>query len=243
MNDEERSRLLLEFERLLDLAGEEGDAGEPRPAVDLSTLLSEMALLKNEVRLETRQSRATLGELKNLADLLAKDRERLQRELEEVGERAKKEAAKELKSLLKGLLDVRDRLEAGLLSGKKLPPERLPERGWRALFGLGREGEREGEGERERVAGVLEGFSLTLSRLDDLLESVRVLPVEALDRPFDPSSMKGMGTVESDRPDGWVVRELRKGYRREGELLRPAEVEVSRRIRPAEDDIRQGQDK
>jgi molecular chaperone GrpE len=230
INEVERARLITEFERLLDLAGEEGESDEPLPEVDLSTLLTEMALLKNEVRLETRQSRATLGELKNLADLLARDRERLQRELEEVGERARKESAKELKSLLKGLLDVRDRLEAGLLSGKNLPPER----GWRALFGSGREG--------GRVAGVLEGFTLTLSRLDDLLESFRVLPVEALDRPFDPSSMKGMGTVESERPDGWVVRELRKGYRREGELLRAAEVEVSRRIRPAGDDIRQGPD-
>jgi molecular chaperone GrpE len=220
VREEERDRLVAEFARLLEesLPEESEDREEELPEVDLATLLSEMALLRNEVRLETRQSRTVLGELKNLVDLLGKENERLRREAGEAEERAEARARQGERSLLLGLLEVRDRLAAGLAAAEAPSPEKRP--WWRG--GAARES--------GRLDGVVRGIALTLSRLDDLLESRRVRPVEALDRPFDPALMKAVEAVEvSEGPDGWVVRELRKGYRWEGELLRAAEVAVVRK--------------
>lgn len=220
MREEERARLVSEFARLLDESlpeGSEGE-GEDHPEVDLATLLAEMALLRNEVRLETRQSRTALGELKNLVDLLGKENERLRRETREAEERAQAQARQGERALLRGILEVRDRLVAGLEAAEAPAPEA----GRWQLFGPRRES--------GRLEGIVRGISLTLSRLDDLLESRRVRPVEALDRPFDPASMKAVEVVEEPEvPDGWVVREFRRGYRMEGEILRAAEVAVSRK--------------
>lgn len=220
MREEERARLVSEFARLLDESlpeGSEGE-GEDHPEVDLATLLAEMALLRNEVRLETRQSRTALGELKNLVDLQGKENERLRREAKEAEERAQAQARQGERALLRGILEVRDRLVAGLEAAAAPAPEAGR---WR-LFGPRRES--------GRLEGIVRGISLTLSRLDNLLESRRVRPVEALDRPFDPASMKAVEVVEEPEvPDGWVVREFRRGYRMEGEILRAAEVAVSRK--------------
>ena len=220
MREEERARLVSEFARLLDESlpeGSEGE-GEDHPEVDLATLLAEMALLRNEVRLETRQSRTALGELKNLVDLQGKENERLRREAKEAEERAQAQARQGERALLRGILEVRDRLVAGL----EAAAAPAPEAGRWQLFGPRRES--------GRLEGIVRGISLTLSRLDNLLESRRVRPVEALDRPFDPASMKAVEVVEEPEvPDGWVVREFRRGYRMEGEILRAAEVAVSRK--------------
>jgi molecular chaperone GrpE (heat shock protein) len=135
-----------------------------------------------------------------------------------VEERGEGQARKGGRALLREILEVRDRLVAGLEAAEA--PAHEAGR-WR-LFGPRRES--------GRLEGIVRGISLTLSRLDDLLESRRVRPVEALDRPFDPASMKAVEVVEEPEvPDGWVVREFRRGYRMEGEILRAAEVAVSRK--------------
>lgn len=218
MTEEERDRLVSDFALLLEEAGREDLAeGEAGPSVDLSTLLSEMALLRNEVRLETRQSKSALGELKTLVDLLGKENERLRREAREAEERAQSLARQGERALLRGVLEVRDRLEAALGSARA----KAPAGGLWGAFGSNRES--------GRLDGVARGIALTLSRLDDLLESRRVRPVACAGHPFDPALMKAVEAVnDPDAPEGTVVRELRKGYLMDGELLRAAEVAVSR---------------
>ena len=84
-------RLVEEFRAYLEDAAqlsEPGDAwdGEPLesplPAVDLSTLLAEMAVLKSELRLQSRQFKNTLDELRCFGNDLRAHSERLQEELE-----------------------------------------------------------------------------------------------------------------------------------------------------------------
>jgi molecular chaperone GrpE len=66
-------------------------------------------------------------------------------------------------------------------------------------------------------------------RLAGLLESQGVIPFESLGRPFDPALHEAAGSVESDEQEsGVVLDELRRGYRWEEELLRPARVLVAR---------------
>jgi len=218
VTEEERDRLVSDFALLLEEAGREDLAeGEAGPSVDLSTLLSEMALLRNEVRLETRQSKSALGELKTLVDLLGKENERLRREAREAEERAQSQARQGERALLRGVLEVRDRLEAALGSASA----KAPAGGLWGAFGSNRES--------GRLDGVARGIALTLSRLDDLLESRRVRPVACAGHPFDPALMKAVEAVnDPDAPEGTVARELRKGYLMDGELLRAAEVAVSK---------------
>jgi len=62
------------------------------------------------------------------------------------------------------------------------------------------------------------------------LSDYRVRPIEVLDRPLDPRCMNAVG-VRTDRrqPDGIVVVEQRRGFIRDGSLLRCAEVIVNKR--------------
>lgn len=79
----------------------------------------------------------------------------------------------------------------------------------------------------------LRGLQLTLQKLQDVLASVGVEPIEAVGQPFDPRLHEAIATVESsEHPEGTVVEELRRGYRIRDRVLRPSLVKLARR--PAE---------
>jgi molecular chaperone GrpE len=76
----------------------------------------------------------------------------------------------------------------------------------------------------------LRGIELTLQRLREELAAVGVEPIEALGSQFDPRLHEAIGSEESTRhPEGTVLRELRRGYRIDGEVLRPSLVRVASR--------------
>ncbi len=213
LDADETERLVEEFRSCLAQWEEDGDeAGEP---VDLRTLLGEMAALKNEVRLESRQFRSALEELKNFGEALREHNERLARELEQARDQAAEAQRQTERRLLLGLLDLHDRLRAGVEATASRRPSLLSR--------LAR-----GKTRFERVVG--EGLVLTLQRLDELLATHRVRPIGALGQPLDPQWMRAVG-VESvhEIPDGVVLRELRRGFSHGGELLRAAEVIVNRK--------------
>ena len=100
-----KERLVEQFRAGLDLAlGEFGDEGHEGDAVDLRSLLSEMAVLKNEVRLQARQFKAALEELHGLGEALRLQNERLQRELDRAREQTAAAGAQAERDLLLGLL-------------------------------------------------------------------------------------------------------------------------------------------
>jgi molecular chaperone GrpE len=81
----------------------------------------------------------------------------------------------------------------------------------------------------EAPASLSAGVSAIYQRLAGLLESQGVIPFESVGRPFDPALHEAAGSVESDEQEsGVVLDELRRGYRWEEELLRPARVLVAR---------------
>ena len=66
-------------------------------------------------------------------------------------------------------------------------------------------------------------------RHDDLLQSFGVTAFESEGRRFDPTVHEALGVVECDTHEpGTVHSEFRRGYRWNGELLRPARVMVAR---------------
>ena len=73
-----------------------------------------------------------------------------------------------------------------------------------------------------------QGLSILLSHFEELLKKEGVTRIQTVGQPFDPSVMTAVA-AETDpaRPAQVVLEEIAPGYRRRGELLRPAQVKVN----------------
>jgi molecular chaperone GrpE len=77
--------------------------------------------------------------------------------------------------------------------------------------------------------GWVEGIAAIDRKLDLLLASEGLSPIEAVGKPFDPHQHDAVVQEErSDVADGTVVAELQRGYRIRDRVLRPAMVAVAR---------------
>ena len=77
--------------------------------------------------------------------------------------------------------------------------------------------------------GWVGGISAIDRKLDQLLESEGLTPIDALGKQFDPHEHEAI--AQEDRPgvpEGTVIAELQKGYRIRDRVLRPAMVAVAR---------------
>jgi molecular chaperone GrpE len=121
-----------------------------------------------------------------------------------------------IKPLLLDIIDIRDRLAAGLKPAATALPQ------WYQRFLANRQ--------RETAEAWREGLRMTLRRIDALLADRRVIPAETVGRPFDPRTATAVATVaDPDVADGIVVEDVRPGFLWQGELLRLAEVVVAKR--------------
>jgi molecular chaperone GrpE len=209
--------LLAQFRTYL----EESAAGHAPPEeeadpIDLYTLLSELAALKNEVRIESRQVKGALDQFRGLVEPLQNGQAALQSEILHLRDAHRHAARDALRPVLLELLEIRDRIAAGLetktdqqLSSKLFKPLCRQEQALLAAWRAGQE--------------------MTLRRLDQLLASQSVLPMEVLAQPLDPRLARAV-RVESHKniAHGVVVSELRKGFLWHGAVLRPAEVVINR---------------
>jgi molecular chaperone GrpE len=76
---------------------------------------------------------------------------------------------------------------------------------------------------------LVDGLLATIKQFASLLEAEGVKPVELTGKMFDPKVSEAVGTrVEPDKPANTVVDEARRGYMIGEELLRPAQVIVSK---------------
>ena len=79
-----------------------------------------------------------------------------------------------------------------------------------------------------RTLGWVEGIAAIDRKLDVLLSSEGLSPIEAVGKPFDPHEHEAVVREErSDVPDGTVLAELQRGYRIRDRVLRPAMVVVA----------------
>lgn len=193
--------------------GVDAAAAEEPEAPDLFTLLAELAALKNEVRVESRQVKAALDQFGAVFDTVRESSRRLQEDLARERERAAAECREAEQDLLLDLLDLRDRLLAGSEQAARYTP------GWLARRG----------GAGEFIGGMVEGVAMNLRRLDELLLRRGVRPLEALRQPFDPHTMRAVETTQDPAlPGGVVTGVARSGFLRDGQLLRVAEVIVNK---------------
>jgi molecular chaperone GrpE len=217
-----REKLLSRFAAYLDgidpdWSGEgPAAAGAASEEADLFSVFVELAGLRNEVRTQSRLVKEALDQFRGVFDTLQASHETLEQELKRARGEAHDRERTLLKPLLLDIIDVRDRLAAGL-KPTVAPPPRWYERV-------------RPKAKREAEAAWREGMRMTLRRIDRLLADRLIVTIETVGRPFDPRLAAAVATVEDPAAaDGIVVEEVRPGFLWQGELLRPAEVIVARR--------------
>jgi len=79
------------------------------------------------------------------------------------------------------------------------------------------------------VESLKTGVEMVLGQVRGVLREAGLEEVSAVGQPFDPTWHEAVSQVETaDVPEGQVIQQLRKGYRLQQRLLRPATVVVAR---------------
>jgi len=215
MDDAAKDQLVARFRAYLDdsdAALESGSGSEGESAPDLFTLLAEVAGLKNEIKLESRNVKSAVDEFRGLYAALREANTRLADEQARCREQELLLGLQAQKELLLDLLELRDRLQAGHDQAIRFHPGLLTRR-TAVRF----------------VASMAEGIAMNLRRLDETLARRGVRPLPALGQPFDPHTMHAAELAsDPEQAEGLVVGELRKGFLYQDKLLRSAEVVVNR---------------
>jgi molecular chaperone GrpE len=74
----------------------------------------------------------------------------------------------------------------------------------------------------------VDGVRMILRKLETILESENVTPIQAAGQPFDPLWHEAVIQEETaEHPDGYVIEEMQRGYRLGERVLRPAIVKVA----------------
>ena len=83
------------------------------------------------------------------------------------------------------------------------------------------------EGEHS-YESLVEGVTLTLRQVREMLQREGLEPIEAVGQEFNPEFHEAMMRVETDEyPENTVIDELEKGYMLNGRVVRPARVRVA----------------
>ena len=215
MDDSIKQALIDRFRGYLEMV-EDGEEppDDPGETADLFSVLVEMAALRSEVRTESRLVKEALEQFRGVFDSLQASQATLQRELDRARTETRDQARSVLRPLLLDVIDLRDRLVAALTLSAAARP-RWRDRLWRR--------------DRSGVAAWQEGLRMTLRRLDQVLLDRRVVATQLAGLPFDPRLARAIGTAaDSSVAEGTVIKEVRAGFLWDDQVLRTAEVIVSK---------------
>lgn len=215
MDDSIKQALIDRFRGYLDMVeGGEEPPDDPGETADLFSVLVEMAALRSEVRTESRLVKEALEQFRGVFGSLQASQATLQRELDRARTETRDQAQSVLRPLLLDVIDLRDRLGAALTLSPAARP-RWRDRLWRR--------------DRSGVAAWQEGLRMTLRRLDQVLLDRRVVATQLAGLPFDPRLARALGTAaDSSVAEGTVIKEVRAGFLWDDQVLRTAEVIVSK---------------
>lgn len=88
---------------------------------------------------------------------------------------------------------------------------------------------------------VIEGLQGILKNMDSLLSSEGVRPIEAVGTPFDPGVHDAIAfSPREDAKENTITAEIRRGYMLNDKVLRPAMVEIARKIAKNSDSANNG---
>lgn len=213
MDDAKKEVLISRFRSYLDEV-DIAELSEEAQQTDLFSLFIELVALKNEVKLESRQVKTALDEFKDVFALLRSSHEQLSVELEQARSERREQQRAVLRPVLLELLELQDRLRAGL---QIIRNHRGPRLSWLH------------KRETRLIKTITEAQEISLRRLQHLLATQQVSAIDSVGRPLDPHTMRVVEVVQrADLDHGFVVEELRQGFYWEGELLRSADVKVNK---------------
>ncbi len=75
-----------------------------------------------------------------------------------------------------------------------------------------------------------EGIVNIYKQLLNILKSRGVEPIEALEKNFNPEEHESIGEIRVDNKEkeGKIIEEIRKGYKMNGKIIRPAQVKIGK---------------
>ncbi len=186
---------------------------ESLPSVDLSTLLSEMAALKSEVRAETVASREQREHLQKALQLMEESLQQAQQREASLQSQLKQLQNKLTQQVGDAWLDGLERVERSYEKANLLAqPKR---RWWRTVTD-------------PSALSLAEGLALTKQHLQDKLRALGIQRIATVGQPFDPQKMEALETVsDPSLEDGIVVEELIPGYIDKQGVKRIAQVIVN----------------
>jgi molecular chaperone GrpE len=214
MNDTQRNSLLEEFQSYLEQTDLAHTFSAEQP--DLTTLLSEMAGLKSEVKAESRHFKATLDTLSGALTALQADNKRLSGELAAHDENLQQLRSETLRTVLLDIVDIYDRLSAGFGVLQNYQPVS-------SLFSHSK------KQDVRFIKSFKEGQSITIKRFEQLLHRHNVQIIDCAGKLLDPRTMSAVEIAHDPTlENGIVIEELRKGFLFENNVLRLAEVKVNK---------------
>lgn len=214
MSDTQKNRLLEEFQTYLEQTDLVQALSAEQP--DLSTLLSEMAGLKSEVKAEARHFKTTLDTLSDALTTLQTDNKALADELGAHNERLQQVRSETLRTALLEIVDIYDRLTVGFGILQNYNPVS-------SLFG------HSAKQDIRFIESFKEGQSMTLKRFEQLLQRHQVYAIDCVGKLLDPRIMSAVEIgLDPKLDNGIVIEELRKGFLFEENVLRLAEVKVNK---------------
>ena len=210
MDAEAKQQLIEQFRELLDSPGFNASHAlkQDQRDVDLFDVFSELIAIKTELRIQGRQFKSALDQL---SDAHTSNRELL----DDNQQLLLKSQHHQQLQVIEDLLEIRDRIaNAVVMSGHYQP-------GAFALIARHQE--------RKLIKSLHDGQQLTLERLDQLLSSLQVKPIQTLGKPFNPDTMCAIEVSHDDAFDNHVVsRQISAGYCWQDRVIRAAQVIVNR---------------
>jgi molecular chaperone GrpE len=74
---------------------------------------------------------------------------------------------------------------------------------------------------------LVEGMQMVVKQFDDILARHSILPIQAIDQPFDPNLHQALQQLPSDKPPMTVLAECERGFTMHDRVVRPTTVIVA----------------
>ncbi|MGN7613238.1 nucleotide exchange factor GrpE [Magnetococcales bacterium HHB-1] len=222
MAEDTRTHLLEAFKHYLDQIDDDSLPVEGDQQTDLYKLFIELAALRNEVRMESRQFNRALERFNSWSEPLKEGYGRLNDALDLVQQQKDASHKAETRQLLLDLIDLHDRMRTALQATKPPPPPPPT----RSFF---KKSEPHHEGKAHWLA-IQEGWHLIMQRFDRLLAQQNITRIDTEGKTFNPDFMRAVETVSKPHLEhGLILDSIQPGYLWNNELLRLAEVRVNRK--------------
>jgi molecular chaperone GrpE (heat shock protein) len=211
-----KQRLRQQFELWLESVEQMSEAQEPTDAPDLYSLYEELTALRNESRQGNRKAAEVFSRFDESLGRFQDEIRRLPDQLSRLESTPGNQAALP-RSFLLALVELVDRMHRlGAALERSPQPRRFafwsPDGRWRKAW-----------------ANWQHGFSILVTHFEKLLEQAGVQRLDTVGTPFDPVTMFAVATIAPNgRPLNVVVEEVAPGYRWRDEVLRAAEVKITK---------------